>query len=167
MSSSATFDAFLLVATFLVATVFGELLVFSVVVMPGIGKLPDGDFLRAFQVIDGIVQANQPVFVAIWIGAVITLTVTMGLGWSELIDERRVGLLISWISYMVTQATTFGINVPMNNRIKHLQIAYLDSSTKQAERERFEGSWCSWNWFRVIIMGFVSFYLMYLLLVEG
>ena len=163
----STFDCFLLAATFLVTTVFGEMLVFATVIMPGIAKLPDGDYLRAFQVIDGVIQANQPIFVAVWIGSVISLVVATGLGWSELSQNEghRAGLLLAMIAYLVTQVTTFGINVPLNNRVKELQVANLDTKSKQEERARFEASWTFWNWFRVIPMGMVSLYLTYLLLI--
>lgn len=166
MSSSTSFEAFLFAAAFLVTTVFAMLLVFAIVVMPGIAKLPDGDYLRAFQVIDGIVQANQPVFVSVWIGSVIALIVATALGWNELNSERRMGLLIAMLAYLATQFTTFGINVPMNNRVKELEIHYLDTTTKQAERARFEGPWVFWNWLRTLIMLPVALYLTYLLLVE-
>ena len=53
--------------------------------MPGIGLfLDNGSFLRVFQVIDGIIQRKQPVFVSIWVGSVIALLVAAGLGWGEL-----------------------------------------------------------------------------------
>ena len=41
--------------------------------MPGIGTLDDAAFLRAFKVIDGVIQRNQPVFVFIWMAPQVRL----------------------------------------------------------------------------------------------
>jgi hypothetical protein len=36
------------------------LFAFAVVVMPGVGRLDDGGFIRGFQVIDRVIQNRQP-----------------------------------------------------------------------------------------------------------
>lgn len=50
------FQFTLIVATFLCSLVAGFVFAFAVVVMPGIGNLGDGAFLRAFQVMDRVIQ---------------------------------------------------------------------------------------------------------------
>ena len=71
---SASFEVVLYLSTLLVTIVFAWLLVFAIVIMPGIAKLDDdGGYLRTFQVIDGVIQKNQPIFVTIWIGSIIAL----------------------------------------------------------------------------------------------
>jgi uncharacterized membrane protein len=162
---SLFFEATLLAAAFLGTTCFGFLLVFAIVVMPGISRLDDGDFLRAFQVIDGVIQDNQPIFVSTWIGSVVAFIAAAIAGWFELDGGRRFGLMVATGAYMTHQVITFTINVPMNNRLKELDIAYLDSSAKKGERVIFERKWCFWNWLRTIIMGAACFYLVFLLLV--
>lgn len=157
------FEITLFTSAFLVTTVFGFLLVFQRVIMPGIAKLNDGDYLHAFQVIDGVIQNNEPVFVTVWIGSVVALVVATTLGWTELVDEQRYGLTGAMLAYLVTQVTTFTINVPMNNRVKKLKIASLDVKVQKAERKLFEGPWRFWNLFRTIVMGCVSVYLLFLL----
>ena len=167
MNISSSFQLSLLASAFLVTTVFGMLLVFAIVIMPGLARLNDGDYLRGFQVIDGIIQDKQPVFYFVWIGSVVAIVVTAGLGAAgELAGERLYGMIIATLVYLVTQVTTFTINVPMNDRVKELDIANMDTSKKHVERSRFEASWCFWNWVRTVLMGFVSVYLMYLLLVD-
>ena len=57
------FQIALIVATLLCSLVAGFVFAFAVVVMPGIKGLPDREFIRAFQVMDGVIQNNQPMFV--------------------------------------------------------------------------------------------------------
>ena len=168
MSASTVFQLFLLASAFLCTVTFGFVLIFTIVIMPGIGRLNDGDFLRAFQLIDGVIQDNQPVFVFTWIGAVLALIVTTGLGLSELDDNRhKILLTASCIVYLVGQVTTFTLNVPLNNVVKELEIQYLDVSAKKQERAAFEAKWNFWNAFRTVIFGIVSINLLILLLVEA
>ncbi len=54
MPIEGLFPIILLVATFLCSLVAGFLLAFAIVVMPSIKQLNDREFIRAFQVIDGI-----------------------------------------------------------------------------------------------------------------
>ena len=46
---------------------------FAAVVMPGIAKLSDREFLLAFKQMDGIIQNNQPAFMFVWVGSVLTM----------------------------------------------------------------------------------------------
>ena len=54
------FVGFLIVSTLLCALVTGFIFTYAVVVMPAFAKLDDRDFIRAFQVTDGVIQNNQP-----------------------------------------------------------------------------------------------------------
>lgn len=63
----------LIVATLLSALTAGFVFSFASVVMPGIGNLTDKEFIRAFQAIDGVIQAGHPVFGLVWIGSVFAL----------------------------------------------------------------------------------------------
>ena len=56
------FVGFLIVSTLLCALVTGFIFTYAVVVIPGFAKLDDRDFIRAFQVTDGVIQNNQPLF---------------------------------------------------------------------------------------------------------
>ena len=56
------FETVLIVATLLCSLVAGLVFAFAVVVMPGIKDLKDGEFIRAFQVMDRVIQNNQPLF---------------------------------------------------------------------------------------------------------
>ncbi len=63
------FQPILILAAFLCSLVAGFLFAFAAVVMPGIRRLDDGAFIRAFQVIDGVIQNNQPMFLIVWVGS--------------------------------------------------------------------------------------------------
>ena len=65
MSLELLFQIALIMAAFLTSLVAGFLFSFAVVVMPGIRQLEDRSFIRSFQVMDGIIQNNQPLFVLV------------------------------------------------------------------------------------------------------
>ena len=62
------FVGFLIVSTLLCALVTGFIFTYAVVVMHGFAKLDDRDFISAFQVTDGVIQNNQPLFMLAWVG---------------------------------------------------------------------------------------------------
>ena len=74
------FVGFLIVSTLLCALVTGFIFTYAVVVMPGFTKLDDRDFIRAFQVTDGVIQNNQPLFMLAWVGSIVSVVATMILG---------------------------------------------------------------------------------------
>jgi len=163
-SVSKPFAWIFLASAMLCTLCFGFVLLFCIVVMPGIGRLDDGDFLQAFRVIDGVIQDQQPVFYFIWIGSVATLITAVV--WDTVNDEvdNHWALWISLGAYLLCQVTTFSLNVPLNDHLQALDLTYLDSSTKLSERKNFEGKWNFWNWFRTVIMGCVSLYLLIVLM---
>ena len=77
MPTGGIFQIALILATFLCSLVAGFLFAFAVVVMPGIGSLNDRDFLRAFQVMDHVIQNNQPIFMLVWVGSVVSLVTSV------------------------------------------------------------------------------------------
>lgn len=158
------FQASLLTSNFLCTTVFGEMLVFHSVIMPGIAKLDDGGFLRTFQVIDGIIQNNEPTFVSFWIGSIVSLIMTAVLGLKEFEGGKLVALIVGTVAYLAGQVSTFTINVPRNNRVKMLDIDSLDDFSKMRERAFFEPTWNKWNSFRTVLFGLTSLDLLILLL---
>ena len=66
--------------------------------MPGFSKLDDKEFLRAFQVTDGVIQNNQPLFMLTWVGSIISVLSVivislLSLGLSEAWKLIVVGLI--------------------------------------------------------------------------
>lgn len=164
---STFYSISLLLSAFLCTVVFGKMLVFETVVMPGIAQLDDGSFLRAFQVIDGRIQSNEPVFVSVWVGSVISLLVTASCGILALIQADRLAVLVvSTVAWLVCNWTTFTINVPLNNRVKVLDLTKMDDEETFMERQLFETTWRKWHRVRVVIFGLVSLALTILLALE-
>ena len=55
----------------------GFILTYAIVVMPGLSKLDDKAFIKAFQATDRIIQNNQPIFILIWLGSIISVFCTI------------------------------------------------------------------------------------------
>jgi uncharacterized membrane protein len=139
-------------ATFLCALVTGLLLAFAVVVMPGLKTLDDGGFIRAFQVIDRVIQNNQPVFMLVWVGSVVLLIVAVVLGVGVVSGLERVLLFAAAALYILgVQLPTAAINVPLNNRLQSLAVDGLGDVERRSARHDFEPRWNRWNVVRTLI----------------
>ncbi|ESA33834.1 integral-membrane protein [Leptolyngbya sp. Heron Island J] len=164
MSTDATFQIALILATLLCSLVAGFLFAFATVVMPGIKTLNDREFIRAFQVIDGVIQNNQPLFVAVWMGSVVASVTSAGLGFRQLDGVQRLLLLSAPLIYILgVQLSTFTINVPLNNKLQALNVDAMDEAALQAARIDFEPGWNRWNLFRTPFAGLASVLFMILL----
>ena len=160
-----TFRVTLIVATFLCTLVTGFVFAFGVVVMPGIRTLSDGEFLRAFQVMDRVIQNNQPVFMLVWVGSVVALLGSAFLGFGQLDGNGRVLMIASVLLYLLgVQLPTVTINVPLNNTVQTLAIADMDETAQEAARREFESRWNYSNVTRTVLASLVSVLLMILLL---
>jgi len=155
----------LILATFLCSLVAGFLFAFAIVVMPGIRKLNNRESIRAFQVMDGIIQKNQPAFMVVWLGSVITLIGAAALGVGHLDATGRWLLIVSTVACLVgVQLPTFAINVPLNNRLQAVNVDAVDETAQHAARQSFEGRWNRWNANRTAVSCLVSLLLIGLLL---
>lgn len=164
MSIESVFPYALIIATLFCTLVTGFVLIFAIVVMPGIRKLPDREFLRAFQVIDRVIQKNQPIFILIWVGSVAALVLSTVLGFLQFSEHERWPLVFATTIYLVgAQLPTMMINVPLNNRVQKLDIDTLDQAKLAAERNHFEPRWNRWNAIRTVFAAAVSLLLATLL----
>ena len=147
--SSIFFTASLISTTLLCALVAGLVLGFAVVVMPGIAKLPDRDFLAAFKRMDGIIQDRQPIFMLVWVGSILSTLVTLVLGTLELSGVARGVLWVACGLYLLAvQGPTIRFNIPLNNAVQVLAIESLDEQGLADARTQFEAPWNRWNRFR-------------------
>ena len=162
-------DVLLLVSTLLCTTCFGFVLIFAIVIMPGLAKLENGPFLHAFKVIDGVIQNSQPIFVVVWLGSILSLVVlalTTILSWlimgsdDDLSRTEVLLILIATVSYLTGQYTTFTINIPLNNRIQSLNIDLTDDLSRSLERDHFETRWNVANEIRTVLFGVASLLLL-------
>lgn len=160
------FDAALLVAAFLCTLTAGLLFAFAVVVMPGIRDLPDRDFLRAFTVMDRVIQQNEPRFVLVWVGSVLSLIVALLTGGGALAGIERLLLIGAVTVYLLcVQLPTIVVNIPLNNRLQALDLEGLDAAALRATRDAFEERWNRWNAFRTVFAGLSAFALLLLSLI--
>ena len=155
------FVGFLIVSTLLCALVTGFIFTYAVVVMPGFAKLDDRDFIRAFQVTDGVIQNNQPLFMLAWVGSIVSVVATMILGFIELHGiERWTVITIGFICLIGVQGITIRVHLPLNNRLQRLEINEMDLESLSKERNKFETRWNYFNNIRTLIAFAVSFSLM-------
>ena len=159
------FQIVLFLATFLCSLVAGFLFAFAIVAMPGIRDLNDREFIRAFQVMDGVIQNNQPVFILVWIGSVVTLVASLVLGMGQLDGVGRLLIIFGALAYILgVQLPTATINIPLNKKLQTLDVDALDKTEQEAARKDFEPRWNRWNSIRASFASLTSALLMILLL---
>lgn len=159
------FQPVLLGAAFLCSLVAGFLFAFAVVVMPGTAKLGDREFLRSFQVIDGVIQGNQPLFLLVWLGSAAALVLAAVLGAWRMEGVDRALLIMAVVAYLGgVQLPTVTINIPLNNAVQAIDLGSADDATVQQAREAFESRWNRWNVARTWVACVVSLALLILLL---
>ena len=136
----------LLTAAFLCSLLAGFLFAFAVVVMPGIRRLPDREFLRAFQEVDGVIQRGSPLFFVVWVGSTLSVVVAAGIGFVTGEGVTRWLLAAMAIAHVVgVQLPTMRINVPLNNALQATDLDTLDDAALADAREAFEPRWNRWN----------------------
>ena len=159
------FQLLLILATLSCGLVAGFLFAFAVVVMPGTATLSDDAFLRAFQVIDGVIQRNHPLFILVWVGSAIVLLAATVVGFGQLDGAGRLLLGAAVLVYLVgVQLPTIAINVPLNNKVQTIETEALDEPTLAAARQDFEPRWNRWNTIRTWLATLVSVLLLAVLL---
>ena len=147
-----TFQIVLILALLLCSLVAGFVFAFASVVMPGIGSLNDREFLRGFQVIDRVIQNNQPAFMLVWVGSIVTLVTSGALGFGRLDGPERWLVVAAVVVYLVgVQLPTMTINVPLNNQLQSLDLQTMDESALAAARADFEPRWNRWNELRTVL----------------
>tara|TARA_B100001559_G_C16363872_1_gene558715 strand:+ start:50 stop:544 length:495 start_codon:yes stop_codon:yes gene_type:complete len=141
----------LLLSIIFCSLVAGLLFGFAVVVMPGIAKLTDKGYLLAFKHMDGIIQNNQPLFVLVWAGSILSVLATLILGMMNLSGMHLYLLLVASVLYLFgVQLPTFRFNIPLNNSLQSLDIQALNESELTSSRTEFEAPWNRWNRMRTI-----------------
>ena len=158
------FETLLIAATFLCSLVAGFVFAFAVVVMPGIKNLRDSEFIRCFQMMDRVIQDNQPLFMLVWVGSSLTLIASAGMGIVELDGAKRLLLLVATCTYLfAVQLPTIRINIPLNNRLQSLEVESMSEGEQHLARGEFEPQWNRWNVIRTVFASLVSVLLIILL----
>ena len=131
--------------------VAGLLFGFAVVVMPGIAKLNDKEYLSAFKHMDGIIQNNQPIFILVWGGSILSVIATSALGIMNLDGAQVYLLAAASVLYLVgVQMPTFRFNIPLNNSLQNMNLEELEANEAATFRIHFETSWNRWNRIRTV-----------------
>lgn len=160
------FQATLILATFLCSLVAGFLFAFAIVIMPGIRNLNDREFIQAFQVIDGVIQNNQPIFLLVWIGSALALVAAtvLGFGAGQLDGAGRLLIILAALVYLLgVQLPTISINVPLNIKLQSLDVDAIDAPSRRLARNEFEPRWNRWNSIRTVLASLTSALLLVLL----
>ena len=145
------FNYALMSATLSCALVAGLVFGFAVVVMPGLAKLSDREFLQAFKLMDGIIQNRQPAFMLVWVGSIVSVVLVLVLGTLQLSGlELYLMWFASGLYLLAVQGPTLRFNIPLNNTVQALEIELLSAQGLAEARTQFEAPWNRWNRFRTM-----------------
>lgn len=160
------FSLVVLVAAALCALVAGLLFTFAVVAMPGLQNLSDREFIRAFQVMDRVIQDRQPLFVVVWVGSVVAVLAALVMGFQQPDGFTR-GLLIAAAALYLfgVQLPTARVHLPLNNEIQAVEVDAIGEAERKQARERFEARWNRSNQIRTAV-AVVTMLLLLLVLVR-
>ena len=150
-------DIFLILSILFCTLVTGFIFTYAVIVMPGFSKLDDKEFLRAFQVTDGIIQNNQPLFMFTWIGSIISVLGTVLCAVVSLELRESWLIILCGVVYLLgVQGITMSIHLPLNNKLQKLVLDELSNQILKEERGNFEEKWNVYNKIRTAIAFSVS-----------
>lgn len=165
----SVFTLLLIIATFFNGLMAGFLFAYAVVIMPGIRALEDAEFIRAFQVTDGIIQNNQPLFMAMWLGSILALlaaiVAALVMGYPELGGfQFWLLLLAATLNVVGIQVSTIRINLPLNAALQKLDTRAMTEEALSRERAAFETRWNRANVSRTYVSAVILLMLLVLLL---
>ena len=150
-------DVFLILSILFCTLVTGFIYTYAVIVMPGFSKLDDKEFLRAFQVTDGIIQNNQPLFMLTWIGSIISVLGTVFCAILSLELREAWLIILCGVVYLLgVQGITMSIHLPLNNKVQKLVLDELSNQTLTEEWGNFEETWNFYNKIRTALAFSVS-----------
>ena len=160
-------DISLIFSITLCSLVSGFIFTYSIVVMPGLSKLNDKDFLKAFQVTDAVIQNNQPLFMFTWIGSILAVLATILVSWISIgFVESWLIILVAFAYLLGVQGITVAIHIPLNNQIQRIKIEDLNYEALADQRLKFETKWNFFNYIRTSIAISVSVLLLILLTIR-
>ncbi len=136
------FYFFLFLSILSCSLVTGFIFTYAIIVMPGLSKLGDKEFLKAFQITDAVIQNTQPIFMLIWVESIVFILSLI------LISIAYVGLSETWLIVLVAiiyllgvQGIAILIHLPLNNQIQKLNLEKLKDENLKNERLNFETKW--------------------------
>ena len=135
--------------------------------MTGFSKLEDKEFLRAFQVTDGVIQNNQPLFMLTWVGSIISVLSVMAISILSLgVSDAWIIFVVGLIYLLGVQGITISIHLPLNNHIQKIDINDMNNQSLNQERTNFEMRWNYFNKIRTFIAFAASLSFLLILMVR-
>lgn len=138
----------LILAATVTALIAGLFYAWTCSVMPGLGRLSDGEFVAAMQAMNRAIL--NPVFFLSFMGTLVLLPLAAFLHYGN--GSVRFWLLLS--ASIVYVVGVFGVtmvgNVPLNNALDALNLKTASAGEITALRTRFEGPWNALNIIRTL-----------------
>ncbi|MCG6190058.1 anthrone oxygenase family protein [Maribellus maritimus] len=121
----------------------------SISVTPGLAKINNVSYLRAFQSMNRAII--NPLFFVVFFGLVILLPLLSYLSYQTSISNQFWYVIFATILYFVgIMGVTIGGNVPLNNALEALQIESMTPEQMDEFRKSFESKWNRLNLIRTI-----------------
>ena len=151
------FYFFLFLSILSCSLVTGFIFTYAIIVMPGLSKLGDKEFLKAFQVTDAVIQNKQPIFMLIWVGSIVSVLSLILISIAYLgLSETWLIVLVALIYLLGVQGITILIHLPLNKKLQKINLEKLKDENLRKERLKFENKWNFFNNIRTTIAFFVS-----------
>lgn len=139
-------DVSLIFSTLSIGLVAGFVLTYAIVVMPGLSQLDDREFLKAFQVTDGVIQNNQPAFIVIWLGSVVSVAGAILCSITSVGLREALLIVVVGTAYLIgVQGITISVHLPLNNHVQRMNISGMSDQAVSDERRKFEARWNVFN----------------------
>lgn len=139
----------LLLTMLLTALITGLFYGYSCSVNPGLGRLPDREYLLAMQSINEAIL--NPLFFLSFMGTSVLLPVSAYISYTPVWSLRFICLLLAALVYIggVLGVTMMG-NVPLNEALARFNIADATDSDLAAQRLLFEKPWLVFHQIRTV-----------------
>lgn len=142
-------DIILIITTLLTGLMAGLFYAFSFSVVLGLGKLPDAEYIRAFQHIN--IEIQNPVFLSCFMGILLLLPLSTYMHYTKPATPQFWLLLAATLVYFIgVFGVTIAGNIPLNNAIDAFKLDGASAGSISAQRTAFEHKWNSLNMVRTI-----------------
>jgi uncharacterized membrane protein len=119
----------------------GVMFCYQIAIMPGIRRLPDPEFIRAFQNIDKEI-VNPAFVVCTFLGAAAFLVAAVAMHRDEPTSRRFRLLVAATCLYLLgVVAVTMAGHVPKNEKLAEFPVASSTPQEAAAARDDFEAAW--------------------------
>lgn len=149
-TSTMTLATILLLITALsTALVTGLLYAYSCSINPGLGQLPDKEYLLAMQSINKAIL--NPLFFASFMGTLLLMPCSAWLLYKQPGSHGAIILVCAWLLYTCgVFGVTMAANVPLNEALAVFDIHGAGAQDIAQQRSLFEQPWNKWHTIRTV-----------------